>query len=158
MPADDAPLPFLGALSPPSIARPALLDVAAVRVAVASDRMLPPVGLPDWTRDRSIGDLGIHVNPHALPRAYVVERARFVGHDGAALEALGAADFAPHEEGVLVGSPTDADERQLADGPRTPASPALFVRDDPEHVVVDVAAATRPALLVLADAWAPGWR
>ena len=93
----------------------------------------------------------------ALPRAYVVTRARVVDGESAALDTLLGPGFDRYREAVLVGFPDAPELRALAEAPGTPFRPARIVADAPERVVVQ-AVADRPSLLVVADAFAPGWR
>ncbi len=138
------------------IVRPELLDLVSVRSILAPADAVSPLGVRGWTRVARRADLVIWRNDRALPRAYVVERARFSADEAAALDALHQLDFDPRTEVVLVGAP-DADEaRAVASGPSTPFAPARIDVDDPERVVVEVGA-TRPGVLVLTDAFAPGW-
>jgi len=150
-PDDDAVLPFTGALlGAPAIARPELLDLVAVRAVVAGD-IATPAG---WEVAETAGNLRVYANRNALPRAFTVERARFVDSEDAALRALLAPGFDGHREAILIGSPDAADELRPDDA--RPATPSTIVRDDREQLGIDVSVA-RPSVLVVADAWAPGW-
>jgi hypothetical protein len=147
---------FTGALiRDPFITRPELLDLVAVRSV-----MVPEKGIASrvsgWTNVATTFDLKTFRNDNALPRAYVVPRARFVADETAALDTLKDATFDGHAEVVLVGAADGPVARTVASAPAAPATPARFVRDDPEHVVVAVDPAA-PGVLVLADAFAPGW-
>jgi hypothetical protein len=153
--ADEFPL-FTGALlKDPFLTRPELLDLVAVRAIMAPMRSLRDA-IDGWTRVGKYGDLLTYRNDRALPRAYVVERAQFVPDEAAALEAIVDASFDAHAEAVLVGTPDTPAAQAVAAGARRPAAPAAFALDDPEHIVVPVDRAT-PGVLVLADAFAPGW-
>ncbi len=55
-----------------------------------------------------------------------------------------------------MGRPDAPELRALAEAPGTPFRPARILADAPERVVVQ-AVADRPSLLVVADAFAPGW-
>jgi hypothetical protein len=138
------------------IARPDLLDLVAVRSLLVPADAISAAGVRGWTQVWRNRDLVVYRNDNAFPRAYVVERARFVDDDTAALDAIRQVDFDARAEAVLVGAATTDDARAVASGPATPLAPARIVVDDPERVVVDVDA-TRPGVLVLADAFAPGW-
>jgi hypothetical protein len=144
---------FTGSLhDDPPIDRPALLDLVAARSVFVSGPIPASTRIARWT---PVGRHGVHQvfrNDAALPRAYVVTRARFVPDEGAALAAITDAGFDGHGEAVVVGAPIDA----LTGAPATSAVPAEIVVDEPDRVVVDVAPA-RTSLLVLADAFAPGW-
>jgi hypothetical protein len=147
---------FAGAVPTRTIARPDLLDLAGVRGIVAPHSAIPSPGVAGWTEVATDGNLGVYTNAHALPRAYVVGRAHLVADDAAALAAITADGFDPRAEAVVVAPSEDSDARALAAAPATALVPARIVVDDPERVVVEVPAAS-PGVLVLADAWAPGW-
>jgi hypothetical protein len=87
-------------------------------------------------------------NPDALPRAFVVG----TGHVAQAGEDLKAAlrRLDPRREVLL-------DRDVLANGPRQELTPATFVEDTPNRLVLEVET-NRPGYLVLTDAWYPGWR
>jgi hypothetical protein len=151
VPGGEAPRPFHGALPLAQIARPALLDLFAVRVVVAPER----AEVPSWFQ-RLVAVSGmrrhvVYLNPMALPRAYTSTTGRGVPDAAAALAAVVAPGFDPHAETVVVG------ELAVTPAPDTPWRPAAIVRDDAERVEVAVDV-SRPAVLVLADALAPGWR
>ena len=142
--------PFQGSLlQRDTIARPELLDLLAVRTLILPATQAAPDRM---SHVATVEGLAMHLNPHALPRAYLVTRARFVGDEEAALATLTMPDFDGREEAVVVGE-RDA---ELADGPRLPARRATLIVDQPERVAIDVDV-KRPSLLVLADAFAPGW-
>jgi hypothetical protein len=146
--------PFNGALPARTpITRPALLDLVAVRGLVLRSDLPPPAHEPPLERVGTFDRRTVWRNASALPRAYTVSRARFVPDETAALAAVVDAGFDGHREAVVVGEPVDA----LADGPREPFVPARITRDGGEAVAVAVEV-ERPALLVLADAFAAGWR
>jgi len=151
---DDPYRPFVGwAWFDEHMARPALLDLLAVRHLVLPDRVQPPARTPPFVRLETFGPYAVWQNPLALPRAYLVERARLVED---ALAALTHPGFDGQREAVVSGPP-DGDVGALADGTAAPARPARIVEDAPERVTVEFAS-DRPALLVLADGFAPGWR
>ena len=156
VPGDDAPLPFTGHVGEPNpLTRPRLLDLVATSVVVVT----PPTREPVVTGLRRAGALGpsvLYVNPSALPRAYTVPRARFVASADAALAALLAPDFDPRREVVLVGAAGEGAERVAAGGDGDGLGRARIVRDGAERVEIGVDV-TAPAVLVLADAFAPGW-
>jgi hypothetical protein len=148
---------FTGALlTDPFLLRPDLLDLVAVGGILVRADGVPNQGVPGWTLVGRRGDLRTFRNDRALPRAYLVQRARFVDDPQAALATIIGADFDGHAEAVLVGSPaTDAERAVVAAGP-VPAIPAEIVRDDPEDIIVSIAP-TAPGVLVVADAYAAGW-
>jgi hypothetical protein len=155
-PRPDDPDLFLGWVPPSrAITAPVLLDVAGVRTLVVPSSLPMPLRVPPFVPVGAFGSWRALANPAALPRAYVVEQARVVPTQAAALAALTAPGLDPRREAVLVATPG-------LEPPAAPAGepPALraarVVVDEPEHVAVDVAA-ERPGVLVLTDAWAPGW-
>jgi hypothetical protein len=88
--------------------------------------------------------------PDALPRAWVVGCAR-LADERAAFTALGEASFDPAREAILPADPGGVP------GPCGPAGSARVVslRGDRARIEVE---ADRPALVVMADAYDPGWR
>jgi len=154
-PVHDEGWPFNGAvMTRAPIARPALLDLLAVRTLVLRDgHAPPPERVPPMEPAVRIEGRTLWRNPSALPRAYTVGRVRFVADEAAALATLVSPDFDGHEEAVVIGPPVEALER----GSRARFTAAQIVLDDPEDVAIDVRV-DRPSLLVLADAFAPGWR
>jgi hypothetical protein len=149
---------FAGAvLQPHKIARPELLDLVAVRGIVAPKSSLPPGGVPGWTETARLNaELSVYRNERALPRAYVVGRARYVADEPAALAAILDPAFDPRGEAVLVGTPASDAERAAAAATMQQLARARITVDEPEHVVVELDS-TPTGVLVLADAFAPGW-
>jgi hypothetical protein len=88
--------------------------------------------------------------PGALPRAWVVGCAR-LADQAAAFTALGEAWFEPAREAILPADPGGLP------GPCGPAGSARLVSLLGDRALVEVQA-DRPALLVMADAYDPGWR
>jgi hypothetical protein len=85
----------------------------------------------------------------ADPRAYLVTKARRVGdwREAVALMASGH-DF--HREALVE---TDT---SLPEGPEAPRGSAAITAFEPERIVLSTESES-PALLVLAEAWYPGW-
>jgi len=139
--------PGRSALVRPEVRR-AVLDRMNVALLV-TDR--PPADAP-WPVAASGLSAGarfaIYRNPTALPRAYVVPRARVVPDDDPALARLAATDA---REQVLL-----AEDPLAAGGRRQAFTPAAYAADDPDRVVIEVATEA-PGLLVVADTWMPGW-
>ena len=155
-PSPDAPLPFMGSLPLSRIARPELLDLVAVRsIVLPLDADRPPAS-PRWVLVDRAPRYGVYSNPDALPRSYVVTRARVVDKEPAALDGILAPGFDRYQEAVLVGRPDAPELRALAEAPGTPFRPARILADAPERVIVQ-AVADQPSLLVVADTFAPGW-
>ena len=90
----------------------------------------------------------VYRNTSALPRAYVVPRATVAGDDP--LEVIGSRGHSPRETVVMSSDPLPAA------GERQPFTPASYDGSDPDRVVIEVQT-ERPGLLVVADAWMPGW-
>ena len=151
-------LPFTGSILPTEPLRhPHLLDLAAVRsVVLPKDspiRERTPRFVP--IRDYVIYDLV--ANAGALPRAYLASHVRMAPDVAGALAAITDEGFDGHREAVVIGRPDDAETTVLRSAPAEPVREARVWLDSPERVAIDVAT-DRPALVVLADAWAPGWR
>jgi hypothetical protein len=132
-----------------------LLDLAAVRYVIT----VPEGEMESWGLDLprvpvSDTDLIVYRNDHALPRARFVPRIEVVADRSVLLNRLayGSDDLA------AVALVEDAMPSGFtgADGAAASGS-ARFVRDDAEHVVIDVDAPAR-GFLVLADQYYPGWR
>jgi hypothetical protein len=155
--ADDDMMPYTGGFPrSDAIARPALLDLAAVRGLVLAAGTKPPDRSPPFTHVKTLGPIAVWENPRAMPRAYVVPRARFVADEAAALAAITAPGFDGRGEAVLAGAADGPDAEAVAQAAAAPARAARIARDEPETVAVEVDV-TAPAVLVLADAFAPGW-
>jgi len=132
--------------------RQAVFDRMAVSVLV-SDRIETDPGWPvvamGTTGDSRL--FFLHRNPTAMPRAYVVPRARIVAPD--ALTTLREFARTDAREAVLMA--TDPLESTPESG-RQPFTPARWTGRDPDRPVIEVATQA-PGLLVIADTWMPGW-
>ncbi len=149
--------PFAGSpLKVERIARPHLLDLVAVRAIVTPPSTVPDAAPFGWHPVEATPKATLFENPHALPRAYVTAHVRFVPTEGEALQRLLADTPDVRESAVLVGSPDDADAATRAATRPGPVVPARFTRDEPEHLTVEVTP-EQPGVLVVADAFAPGW-
>jgi hypothetical protein len=149
-PPDDSYIPFAGSSWSQAIERPWLLELAGVRSVVRYGSM-PALPAP-YAPAGDVAGFHLDADPHAR-RAWLVRHARFVATEPEALAALVEPGFDGRTEAVLVGSP-DADDTVSTDG--AGEEQARIVVDEPEHVVVELAVEA-PRLLVLADAFAPGW-
>lgn len=98
------------------------------------------------------GDVHLYRNPLVLPRAYLVGSYRIVPSAAEALEWLRDPSFDPSREALVARDPAIP----VAPGSRTPGT-CRVERYASNEVVVRVEA-ERPALLVLADTFYPGWR
>jgi hypothetical protein len=90
-------------------------------------------------------DVLVYRVPDALPRCRVVSGTR----DDDRVDTLGAPDFDPRRETLLPGRP--------AREPEPGFEGACTIRAIATDRVLLESRTDRPALLVLADAWAPGW-
>ena len=142
---------------------PELVDLAGVRWMYVRDGPKPTVpGLVERYRDANVV---VYENADAFPRAFVVGSIDPQADQGSVLEALGAAN-ADTLRGTAVATPADFDRLGPAGdalpkwgeaGTATsPSGSASIVVDEPDLVAIDVHA-QRPAVLVLTDAWSPGW-
>ncbi len=142
-------------------ARRRMLDLTAARYAVAQrPNPLGSAAVEDFVaaakleRARSGSErFTLFENPHATPRAFVTYEARPAPPTAALLEAISRSDFDPLEATFVE---RDPGFDRHADAPAR-GHPATLVRDDDTVVEVDVSL-DAPGLLVLADAYARGWR
>jgi hypothetical protein len=148
--------PFIGFVPLSGIVRPALLDLLAVRGIVSEPWSVPPAREPPYVRVAERPGVEVYENPVAVPRAFLLPSARFVADEGAALDALVGGRVDGRAQAVVVGEPGPDAAPVVAAAPGA-LRPARCTVDDPERVVVEFAT-DAPALLVLADAFAPGWR
>ena len=95
-------------------------------------------------------DVAIYRNHDALPRAFVVHRARVVADDEEALAILDSASFSPREEAILSSG------EELAVTPTGPDQ-VRILSHEPERVVIEAELASE-GVLVLLDSHYPGWR
>ena len=96
------------------------------------------------------GDVKIYRNRATLPRAYVVHAARQVDAKSNIVAMMRAADFDPASETILVDPLPPLAQPGAAESVR-------MVQYDAQKVVVEAKLAS-PGLLVLSDAWYPGWQ
>jgi len=136
--------------------RPRLFDVAAIRYVVTDAKSrFAREGLA-WPQASFGGtDVRVYSNDTALPRARWVPRVEVIPDSKALLNQLAygtedLAEVAFVEEPLPSGFTGDA-------RPPAGSGSARFVRNDPEHLVIDIDAPGR-GFLVLADQYSPGWR
>ena len=139
----------------------AILDRMAVAVVAGNDRSPRLKALVEsrhWakavsleTGDWESGRVFVAQNPTALPRAYVVPRARVVVEDHARLVDSFAGDD-PRQAVVMRSDPLAS----LPDFPRQPFLPASWHSTDPDRITLSLTT-TAPGILVVADTWMPGW-
>jgi len=99
------------------------------------------------------GDVWIYENREVLPRAYMVQQARFVETEEDALTEMYSADFDPGKTVVIVGSA----RLGSLDDPSPEHSVVEVARYAPSEVEVDVDS-TNGGFLVLSDRYYPGWK
>jgi hypothetical protein len=132
-----------------------MFDLAAIRYVITTPALpLDEAGLE--MPARAVGDppLLVYRNDTALPRARYVPRIDVVGDPNRLLSRL-AFESDDLAEIALVEEPMASGFTGLNDA--AAGGSAHFVRDDPEHAVIDVDAPAR-GFLVLADQYYPGWR
>lgn len=148
--------PFYGHLAlPESGERSAILDLFSVRWLV-SER---PLG---WLERRyrrvtaADAELAAYQNPWALPHAYRVTRVAPEPDDPLeALRQLAAPRF-PRRSVALVDAPPPGLELARGERPPKPAGKVDVSVYEPERVVLHTRG-PEPAVVVLSDAWFPGW-
>ncbi|MBW2665023.1 MAG: YfhO family protein [Deltaproteobacteria bacterium] len=148
--------PFYGYLGIPMNGdRARLLDLLSARWIVTPS---PPGWLDDRYRRISAPDaeLAVFENPHALPRAYRVPGAfRAPEGLGRALRGMLGDAFDPKRH-VLLESPPRRLLRSAAARLRDRQATVSIERYDEESVALRTNGA-RPGVVVLTDAWFPGW-
>ncbi len=95
------------------------------------------------------GDLKIHANPRALPRAWLVARSRKAADEGAAFAALGDPSFDPAQEAVLL------EEVKLPGGKA--AGSVRWLKRSPNRFQLEVEAG-QDSLLMISNTWYPAWK
>jgi len=148
--------PFYGYLGIPMNGdRARLLDLLSARWIVTPS---PPGWLDDRYRRISAPDaeLAVFENPHALPRAYRVPGALPAPEGlGRALRGMLSDEFDPKRH-VLLESPPRRLLRSAAARLRDRQATVSIERYDEESVALRTNGA-RPGVVVLTDAWFPGW-
>lgn len=131
-----------------------LLDLLDVRYVLAEPEFASPV--PPGLVLAHHSDLAVFENPDRLPRAFLVHEVRLLPERADVLRAMAQPSFRPdlwaYSEVSIPELP--AASRAVSAGE---AGTARLAEHLDEHVRVEVAA-TRPSLLVLSDAWFPGWK
>jgi hypothetical protein len=146
--------PYFGSVAiPRDASRARLLDLMSVRFVATLE---PPPWLDtQWRRVASVREPFLYENPGALPRARRAARAEATPADPqAALERLVDPSFDPRTTVLLDPLPAEA---AGLDASPDPGATTAFEVDEPEHVVIRTRG-SRPAVLVLADAFYPGWQ
>jgi hypothetical protein len=149
-------VPYYGRVGlPGSPERAPILDLLSVSLILSDD---PPVWLA--TRGARIGragDSAVFRNPHALPRAF---RVRAAQPEPAGLQLavakLVAPDFDPRRQALLDAVPP---ELLLARGAAPPdAEGQVEIAHESDERVVLRTHGERSGVVVLGDAWFPGWK
>lgn len=96
------------------------------------------------------GDVKMYENLDVLPRAYVVHSWSWQPDTQAAVNYLGSATFDPRREAVIAG------EGEAVSLASDDADSVSFERYEPEQAWLSVSTG-EPGLLVLSDAYYPGW-
>lgn len=142
---------------PEVASRRRLLDLAATRFFLAPGIAADFEPLRDFAasagllrRDSPDPKIALLENPHALPRAWVVYRVERAPPVEILLGRLSRGDFDPLEVAFVEGDLERAASAQ-------PGHAARITRDEATRVEVEAELAA-PGLVVLADAYAPGWR
>lgn len=149
-PAADLGLTGSGALSVTTGPGSPVFDLLAIRHVLTGPGAPSPD--PRFVLEYDGADARVWRNERALPRAFLVHRARSCLDDRQTLGLMheGAIDF--REEVVLA-----ACDGVPAAGPRDGAATAAITRDEPTRIRVSARTET-PAYLVLTDTWFTGWR
>jgi hypothetical protein len=121
---------------------------------------------PDTTIDESSssqfelaydGEVQIYQNRNALSRAFVVHRAVLAPEESAAVALMRQPDFAPSAEAVVEGSVPESQMAALASSPAADGS-SVEITNYSDNQVKLVSHMDNPGLLVLSDAYYPGWK
>jgi hypothetical protein len=128
--------------------RQSVLDRMGVAFLI-SDRPQPGASWPIVAEGRWRGSsYVVYRNRSALPRAYVVPRAKSTRDDDARVILTGRTS--PRDAVLMAFDPLDVG------GERQPFTPATYDGADPDCIVIH-ATTVAPGLLVVTDAWMPGW-
>ena len=128
-----------------------ILDVLGVRYVVLPAGAASPA--PHFTLDYQGPDAVVYRNAHALPRAFVVFRARTCLDDAVALAQIESGQIDVHNEVVIAGC------RDMPTGPDAGGrlANATITTSTADHVVISTTS-DAAGYLVLSDSWFPGWR
>ncbi len=96
------------------------------------------------------GDVKIYENLDVLPRAFLVGSWHWAPNAAASIDAMSSEDFDPAREAVIVGAGT------VSNGGVDAESSATIVSYAAEEIIVETDSDTA-ALLVISDAYYPGW-
>lgn len=138
--------------TPAALAHPGLQMLAA-RYIVSREPLEAPGLVPIYSGE---GEVKVYENTRALRRAWVVNEVKVIADRAALLAELGRFDPATT---VLLEQPPEDNWAGLPAGRNLSA--AINVRRDtetPNGFEVDVSGAPSGGMLVLSDAWFPGWK
>ncbi|MGH2457618.1 MAG: oligosaccharide flippase family protein, partial [Chloroflexota bacterium] len=157
-PPGDLPYNKIGLLHHASSLASPILDLLSVRYVLTES----PVDNPSVRLVGRFGAIRVYERPSALPRAFVVSRARWVPGADAALAALKEPGFRPGQEVVLEGSPgtgrpkLESSIQNPEAGTEVPgAAKATITSYQLDRVDVEAAG---PGWLVVTDGNSPGWQ
>ncbi len=125
-----------------------LLDLLNVRYLFTPQA----VGDGRWSLLAEAGDMKLYRNQNALPRAFMVYRSQVAASPDAALAMTLAPEFDFRNSVVLEGEKAPALDAQPA---RAPVVTITHYRPGALTIAVET---VQPGLLVVADAYTPGWR
>ena len=114
-----------------------------------------PLTLSAHFRQVHSGDVKVYENLAVLPRVFWVDSYQCLATDTAALTHMQLDAFRPASQAVLSACAEDI-ETQSSNVSLVPVSPKLLRYDD-ESLVFEIET-THPGLVVVTDAWYPGWR
>ncbi|MBI2865711.1 MAG: YfhO family protein [Chloroflexi bacterium] len=140
-------LPF-GAYNLLADADARLLDLLGVKYVLAQSGTVKAG--PELARVFDVGGVEIFENREALPRAFLVGKARHIADDGQVLAAMQSPDFKPREEVLL-------DNWAPAHAARAASGRAEVTDVSPNEVEVKVLA-DAPSWLVLSDTYDGSWK
>ncbi len=123
-----------------------LIDLLNVKYLMSDRELQHPKLTLVWN-----GGARVYENRSVLPRAFLVYRTRVLRDGGELEQALRHPDFDPSAAVLLDG------EGPVLSGPADPAPRVHITEYQPERVVVEVAS-RYDGVLVLGDAWFPGWK
>jgi hypothetical protein len=133
--------------------------IRALSVLSVSDimesRRDPPLQFPELRLAYDGPDARVYSNPHALPRAFLVDRQQVEPSDQAALKAVLASGFDGRRL-VVTQTPIPGVPRSRVESAPSPPGSAVIKSYEGERVAVNTDS-RRPAVLVLTDVHYPGW-
>jgi hypothetical protein len=136
-----------------------LVDLLNVRWAISTsppaahwiERFAPPPGSLPHAKYEPTWDpqLRVYENPHVLPRAFIVHSAKVMASDEEQARALTTLDS--KSTAILDQAPSPEPQ------PTTEQEPAALITVADRHRVVISTTLKAPGILILSEAWYPGW-